>query len=88
MSSSAAMAAPQSGGAAMATPTDGVYTDQAVRLFSLAAIVWGVVGMLVGVVIAAQLAWPELNFGIPYITYGRIRPLHTTAVIFSFGGCT
>ena len=88
MSSSAAMAAPQSGGAAMATPTDGVYTDQAVRLFSLAAIVWGVVGMLVGVVIAAQLAWPELNFGIPYITYGRLRPLHTNAVIFAFGGCT
>ena len=88
MSNSAAMAAPQSGGAAMATPTDGVYTDQAVRLFSLAAIVWGVVGMLVGVVIAAQLAWPELNFGIPYITYGRIRPLHTNAVIFAFGGCT
>ena len=88
MSNSAAMAAPQSRGAAMATPTDGVYTDQAVRLFSLAAIVWGVVGMLVGVVIAAQLAWPELNFGIPYITYGRIRPLHTNAVIFAFGGCT
>ena len=88
MSYSAAMATPQSGGAAMATPTDGVYTDQAVRLFSLAAIVWGVVGMLVGVVIAAQLAWPELNFGIPYISYGRIRPLHTNAVIFAFGGCT
>ena len=88
MSNSAALAAPQPGGATMVTPTDGVYTDQAVRLFSLAAIVWGVVGMLVGVVIAAQLAWPELNFGIPYISYGRIRPLHTNAVIFAFGGCT
>ena len=88
MSSSAAIAAPSSGGAAMAAPTEGIYSDQAIRLFSLAAIVWGVVGMLVGVVIAAQLTWPELNFGIPYITYGRIRPLHTNAVIFAFGGCT
>ena len=88
MSSSAAIAAPISGGAAMAAPTEGIYSDQAIRLFSLAAIVWGVVGMLVGVVIAAQLTWPELNFGIPYITYGRIRPLHTNAVIFAFGGCT
>jgi cytochrome c oxidase cbb3-type subunit 1 len=64
------------------------YTDTAVRLFSLAAIVWGVVGMLVGVVIAAQLAWPELNFGISFLSYGRLRPLHTNAVIFAFGGCT
>jgi len=72
----------------MAAPTEGIYSDEAVRLFSLAAIVWGVVGMLVGVIIAAQLAWPELNFGIPYISYGRLRPLHTNAVIFAFGGCT
>lgn len=43
--------------------------------------------MLVGVVIAAQLAWPELNFGIPWLSYGRLRPLHTNAVIFAFGGC-
>jgi cytochrome c oxidase cbb3-type subunit I len=88
MSSSAAMAVPKSGGAAMAAPTEGVYSDQAIRLFSLAAIVWGVVGMLVGVIIASQLTWPELNFGIEYITYGRLRPLHTNAVIFAFGGCT
>ena len=65
-----------------------VYTDTAVRLFALAAIVWGVVGMLVGVIIAAQLAWPELNLGIPWLSYGRLRPLHTNAVIFAFGGCT
>lgn len=43
--------------------------------------------MLVGVIIAAQLAWPELNFGIPWLSYGRLRPLHTNAVIFAFGGC-
>jgi cytochrome c oxidase cbb3-type subunit 1 len=63
-----------------------VYTDAAVRGFALAAVVWGVVGMLVGVVIAAQLAWPELNLGIPWLSYGRLRPLHTNAVIFAFGG--
>ena len=64
------------------------YSDTAVRLFSLAAVLWGVVGMLVGVIIAAQLTWPELNFGISFLSYGRLRPLHTNAVIFAFGGCT
>jgi cytochrome c oxidase cbb3-type subunit 1 len=49
-------------------------------------VVWGIVGMLVGVIIAAQLVWPELNFA-PWLTYGRLRPLHTNAVIFAFGGC-
>ena len=48
------------------------YTDNAVRLFALAAVVWGVVGMLVGVVIAAQLAWPELNLA-SVVSYGRLR---------------
>ena len=57
------------------------------RLFTLAAVLWGVVGMAVGVLIAAQLAWPQLNFGIPWLSYGRLRPLHTNAVIFAFGGC-
>ena len=64
-----------------------VYADAPVRLFALAAVVWGVVGMAVGVFIAAQLAWPELNFGVPWLSYGRLRPLHTNAVIFAFGGC-
>jgi cytochrome c oxidase cbb3-type subunit I len=68
-------------------PNEGVYSDTVVRLFALAAVLWGVVGMLVGVVIAAQLTWPELNFGIPWLSYGRLRPLHTNAVIFAFGGC-
>ena len=62
------------------------YNDTVVRQFSIMAVVWGVVGMLVGVFIAAQLAWPELNFGIPWLSYGRLRPLHTNAVIFAFGG--
>src|SRR5690349_17473893 len=63
------------------------YSDTVIRQFSLAAVLWGVVGMLVGLFIAAQLAWPELNFGIPWLSYGRLRPLHTNAVIFAFGGC-
>ena len=68
-------------------PAAPVYTDSVVRLFSLAAVLWGVVGMLVGVIIAAQLAWPELINGISWLSYGRLRPLHTNAVIFAFGGC-
>ncbi len=64
-----------------------VYTDDPVRWFALASVLWGVVGMLVGVIIAAQLTWPELNLGIPWLSYGRLRPLHTNAVIFAFGGC-
>mgnify|MGYP002143055558 CR=1 FL=1 len=64
-----------------------VYNDKVVRQFAIMTVVWGVVGMLVGVIIAAQLTWPELNFGIPFLSYGRLRPLHTNAVIFAFGGC-
>ena len=63
------------------------YNYKVVRQFAIATVVWGVVGMLVGVFIAAQLAWPDLNFGIPWLSYGRLRPLHTNAVIFAFGGC-
>jgi cytochrome c oxidase cbb3-type subunit 1 len=62
------------------------YFDTPVRWFALAAVLWGVVGMLVGVIIAAQLTWPELNLGISWLSYGRLRPLHTNAVIFAFGG--
>ncbi|MBP7484112.1 MAG: cytochrome-c oxidase, cbb3-type subunit I [Aquabacterium sp.] len=72
----------------MATTHSATYNDTVVRQFALAAVLWGVVGMAVGVLIASQLAWPELNFGIPWLTYGRLRPLHTNAVIFAFGGCT
>jgi cytochrome c oxidase cbb3-type subunit 1 len=74
--------------AAKSAPDSGVYSDTVVRLFALAAVIYGVVGMLVGVIIAAQLTWPELNFGISFLSYGRLRPLHTNAVIFAFGGCT
>ncbi len=64
------------------------YNDGVIRQFSIMAVVWGVVGMLVGCVIAAQLVWPELNLGLPWTSFGRLRPLHTNAVIFAFGGCT
>ncbi len=63
------------------------YNYKVVRQFALMTVVWGIVGMAVGVWIAAQLAWPELNFGISWLSYGRLRPLHTNAVIFAFGGC-
>jgi cytochrome c oxidase cbb3-type subunit 1 len=62
------------------------YNDRAVRQFVVMTIVWGIVGMLVGVLIAAQLWQPVLNFDIPWLTYSRLRPLHTNAVIFAFGG--
>ncbi|MES9832871.1 MAG: cytochrome-c oxidase, cbb3-type subunit I [Candidatus Thiodiazotropha sp. LLP2] len=63
------------------------YNFDVVRWFTVMAVVYLVVGALVGVIIASQLAWPILNFDIPYITFGRLRPLHTNAVIFAFGGC-
>jgi len=62
------------------------YNDTVVRQFSIMTVVWGVVGMLVGVIIAAQLLWPALNFDVSWLSYGRLRPLHTNAVIFAFGG--
>jgi cytochrome c oxidase cbb3-type subunit 1 len=63
------------------------YNYAVVRQFAVMTVVWGIVGMAVGLLIAAQLAWPALNFDIPWLTYGRLRPLHTNAVIFAFGGC-
>ncbi len=63
------------------------YNDTVVRQFAVMTVVWGVVGMLVGVLIASQLAWPQILEGIPWLSYGRLRPLHTNAVIFAFGGC-
>ena len=61
------------------------YDDRTPRLFFLAAIVWAVVGMLIGVLVAAMLFLPALNLA-PYLTFGRLRPLHTNAVIFAFVG--
>ncbi|MBP8294914.1 MAG: cytochrome-c oxidase, cbb3-type subunit I [Burkholderiales bacterium] len=65
----------------------GTFNYKVVRQFAVMTVVWGVVGMLVGVIIAAELLWPDLVQGIPWLSYGRLRPLHTNAVIFAFGGC-
>lgn len=62
------------------------YDNKTVKLFLLATIIWGVVAVLVGVLIACQLAFPAFNFGLEYTTFGRMRPLHTNAVIFAFVG--
>lgn len=62
-----------------------IYNDDIVRLFVLATLFWGVVGMAMGVFIAFQMAFPILNIE-PYLTFGRLRPVHTSAVIFAFGG--
>ncbi len=67
--------------------TEATYNYKVVRQFTVATIVWGVVGMLVGVYVAAELIWPALSFDMPWLSYGRLRPLHTNAVIFAFGGC-
>ncbi len=63
------------------------YNVKVVRQFAVMSVVWGVVGMLVGLWIAAELVWPALNFDLQWISFGRLRPLHTNAVIFAFGGC-
>ena len=65
---------------------DHEYEITLVRLFTIMAVFWGIVGMSVGVFIASQLAWPALNFDTAWLSFGRLRPLHTNAVIFAFGG--
>ncbi|MEH6386623.1 MULTISPECIES: cytochrome-c oxidase, cbb3-type subunit I [Pseudomonas] len=67
------------------TPT--AYNYKVVRQFAIMTVVWGIVGMALGVFIAAQLVWPQLSFDLPWLSFGRLRPLHTNAVIFAFGGC-
>ena len=61
------------------------YNYTIVRQFALTTVLWGIFGMAVGVFIAAQLIWPQLNFDTPWLTFSRLRPLHTNAVIFAFG---
>ena len=62
------------------------YVEAPLRAFAAITAFWGVVGFLVGVVIALQLAYPLLNLDLEWTTFGRLRPLHTSAVIFAFGG--
>ena len=63
-----------------------VYDDESVRRFVWAAVLWGIVGMTVGALVATQLAWWQANFDLPWLTFSRLRPLHTNAVIFAFVG--
>ena len=72
-------------GAMQAAPDTSGYMDDVIRFGVVATLFWGIAGFLVGVLIAAQLAWPELNIE-PWFNFGRLRPLHTSAVIFAFGG--
>lgn len=67
-------------------PNKEAYDDHVIRLFLMAAAVWGVVGMSIGVLAAAQMAWPALNFDVSWLTFSRIRANHTFGVIFAFGG--
>ena len=62
------------------------YNYKVVRQFTVMTVVWGIVGMLVGVIIAAELVWPQLSMDLPWLHFDRLRPLHTNAVIFAFGG--
>jgi cytochrome c oxidase cbb3-type subunit I/II len=75
---------------AQPTPTTALeafsYDDEIVRKFLVACVAWGAIGMLVGVLIALQMANPVFNLGLPFTSFGRLRPLHTNAVIFAFGG--
>jgi cytochrome c oxidase cbb3-type subunit I/II len=71
---------------AASTATSPGYDDAIVKMFLTATVVWGIVGMLVGVTIALELAWWPANAGLPWLTFGRLRPLHTNAVIFAFAG--
>jgi cytochrome c oxidase cbb3-type subunit 1 len=62
------------------------YNEAVIRQFTIATVFWGVVGFAVGVFIALQLAFPVLNLGLEWFSFGRLRPVHTSAVIFAFGG--
>ncbi len=62
------------------------YNYDILKLFTLASVFWGIVGFAVGVTIAFQLAFPILNLDLEWTSFGRLRPLHTSAVIFAFGG--
>ncbi len=71
---------------AVAAVSHPAYNERVVRLFTIAAMFWGVAAFLAGVYIAMELAFPALNLDLPWTTFGRLRPLHTSAAIFAFGG--
>jgi cytochrome c oxidase cbb3-type subunit 1 len=69
-------------------PAPAPYNDKIVMQFTVMAVVYAIVGMLVGVYLALELAFPAFNMGLPWLSFGRLRPVHTNAVIYAFGGCT
>ncbi|WP_324729762.1 cbb3-type cytochrome c oxidase subunit I, partial [Pseudomonas chlororaphis] len=71
----------------MSTATmEPAYNYKVVRQFVIATVAWGVIGMAMGVWIASQLVWPQMNLDLPWTSFGRLRPLHTSLVIFGFAG--
>ena len=62
------------------------YDNKIVKMFAYATLFWGIVGMLVGVLVAIQLVYPSFNFNFAFTTFGRVRPVHTNAIIFAFVG--
>jgi cytochrome c oxidase cbb3-type subunit 1 len=68
------------------SPDQGKYDDDPIRWGVIATVFWGMAGFLAGLYIALELTWPQLNLGLEFINFGRLRPLHTSAVIFAFGG--
>lgn len=81
------MASATASGPETPPPRDVVeYDDHVVKQFAMATVLWGAIGMLVGVIIALQLAWWPANTNLPWLSFGRLRPLHTNAVIFAFAG--
>src|SRR6266542_2805202 len=62
------------------------YDNRIVRAFAIATVIWGIVGFSAGLLIACQLFWPDLNLNLQFTSFGRLRPLHTNAVIFAFVG--
>ena len=82
----AAFATMRQAGAPAAIPDTGRYYDAVIRWGVIATVFWGIAGLTVGLVIALQLTFPLLNFNSEFTTFGRLRPLHTSAVIFAFGG--
>src|SRR3954464_9620198 len=63
-----------------------MYNDDVVKKFVIASVFWAIVAFLAGVYIASELAWPSLNLGLSFTNFGRLRPVHTSAAVFAFGG--
>ena len=80
------VAAPLPHAGALAPRSRPIYVDDPIRAFAVATVFWGCIGFLMGVVIALQLAFPLLNLDLEWTSFGRLRPVHTSAVIFAFGG--